>query len=207
MGDYNFYIIKNIGNMKQYNYIYKITNLVNGKIYIGKHSTDNLGDNYMGSGTRLRQAYKKYGLENFNKEVIDYYTSEVELNRGEMFYIEKFNSTDPKIGYNLTYGGEGEIPTKETKKKMSESQKGRPLSEDHKTKLRKPHKMKYTKTEEHLRKLRESQKANKKLVGCSLSAEHKRKISQSMKGVTFSEEHRRNLKLAWQRRKNKESQI
>lgn len=193
--------------MKQFNYVYKITNLINGKIYIGKHSTDNLDDNYMGSGTRLRQAYKKYGLENFKKEVIDYYNSEEELNRGEMFYIENFNSTDPKIGYNLTYGGEGEIPTKETKKKMSESQKGRPLSEDHKAKLRKPHKMTYTKTEEHLRKLRESQKANKKLVGCSLSLEHKRKISQTMKGVTFSEEHRRNLKLARQRRKNKESQI
>lgn len=186
--------------MKQYNYVYKITNLVNGKIYIGKHSTDNLDDNYMGSGTRLRQAYKKYGLECFIKEVIDYYTTEVELNQGEIYWIAKFNSTDPKIGYNLTYGGEGEIPTKETKKKMSESQKGRPLSEDHKTKLRKPHKMTYTKTEEHRRKLSESLKG--KLVGRHLSDETKQKISEtnkgkpsSMKGKKHSDETKQKLSV------------
>lgn len=56
--------------MKKYYYVYKITNLVNAKIYVGKHSTDKLDDNYMGSGVVLHQAYQKYGLECFSKEVI-----------------------------------------------------------------------------------------------------------------------------------------
>ena len=47
--------------MKKYNYIYIITNIVNGKIYIGKHSTDDLNDGYLGSGKKLRLAKNKYG--------------------------------------------------------------------------------------------------------------------------------------------------
>lgn len=121
--------------MCQYNYVYKITNLINGKIYIGKHSTDNLDDNYMGSGVVLHQAYQKYGLENFKKEVIDYYTSEEELNRGEIYWIGQFNSSDPKIGYNRTFGGDGGGKTEETKQKMSAAKKGKRHSEETKRKI------------------------------------------------------------------------
>ena len=65
--------------MKTFNYIYKITNKINGKIYIGKHSTDNLNDGYIGSGVVLKQAIKKYGVENFTKEIIEFCDKEVEL--------------------------------------------------------------------------------------------------------------------------------
>ena len=53
--------------MKQYKHymIYKITNTINGKIYIGKHKCDDLDDGYFGSGKRLWIAINKYGLENF----------------------------------------------------------------------------------------------------------------------------------------------
>ena len=48
---------------RKYHYFYKITNNLNNHYYYGIHSTDNLDDGYMGSGTRLRYAYEKYGIE------------------------------------------------------------------------------------------------------------------------------------------------
>ena len=47
--------------------IYKITNLVDGKMYIGQHTTSDLDDGYMGSGKRIIRAVKKFGVQNFRK--------------------------------------------------------------------------------------------------------------------------------------------
>lgn len=199
--------------MKKYNYVYKITNLVNGKIYIGKHSTDNLDDNYMGSGVILHQAYKKYGLGCFTKEVIDYYNNEEELNRGEIYWIAKYNSTDQNIGYNLTYGGDGHLGCKhsqETKIKISEAKKGKCGGENH------PMYGKHFSYETR-RKMSEAAKGKRcgdknGMYGKCLSEVSKQKISKSLKGIepwnkgkTHSEESKRKMaearKLYWQKRK------
>ena len=184
--------------MKKYNYVYKITNLVNNKIYIGKHSTDDLEDGYMGSGVRLHQAYKKYGLENFNKEVIDYYTTEVELNQGEIYWIAKFNSTDPNVGYNLTYGGDGLTATEEIRRKLSEAKKGTQIwlgkthSEETKQKISETLKCNPL-NEERKRKIIEAKKGQQPWLGKRHSEESKQKISESLKGNSLSEETKRKI--------------
>ena len=53
-----------------YNIVYKTTNLVNNKIYIGIHSTNDINDGYLGSGSALSHAIKKYGKENFVRKII-----------------------------------------------------------------------------------------------------------------------------------------
>ena len=71
-----------------YHYIYKITNLINDKIYIGQHTTSNLDDGYMGSGKILIRAIKKYGVENFRKEIQGFYEDIDELNYMERLFVD-----------------------------------------------------------------------------------------------------------------------
>ena len=59
--------------------IYKITNLVNNKIYIGAHSTECIDDSYMGSGHALNRAKRKYGIENFKKDILFVYATAEEM--------------------------------------------------------------------------------------------------------------------------------
>ena len=110
--------------------LYKITNLVNGKIYIGKHVTNNIDDGYMGSGTWLRRAVKKYGISNFRKEWLGFYEDLDELNYMERVFVDQ-TWVDRADTYNLKVGGEGgsakgRIVTEETRRKMSQSHKGVP---------------------------------------------------------------------------------
>ena len=90
---------------KKYKYIYIIWNNINSHFYIGKHITDNLDDGYMGSGLSLKSSIKKYGIENFNKEIIEYCDSLEELNEKEKFYIA-FHIGN-KYCYNISLGGDG----------------------------------------------------------------------------------------------------
>lgn len=88
-------------------FVYKTTNLVNGKIYIGQHSTNNLKDNYKGSGKLLKSAILKYGEGNFTTQIIRFSKSRAELNKLEKELIKHYNSRCLDIGYNLHHGGFG----------------------------------------------------------------------------------------------------
>lgn len=91
-----------------YGYIYKVTNIINKKIYIGqKKSKIFLGKNYLGSGKIIREAINKYGEDNFIVEMIDSADNREELDAKERYWIAKNNATDLCIGYNLAEGGEG----------------------------------------------------------------------------------------------------
>lgn len=85
--------------------IYKITNLINDKIYIGKDTTSD--KNYYGSGVLIKRAIKKYGIENFKKEILEECVSNNELCLKEKYWIDFFNSNNLKIGYNISKGGDG----------------------------------------------------------------------------------------------------
>ena len=120
--------------------IYQITNDVNGKIYIGKHQTENINDNYFGSGLALRNAIKKYGKEHFLKEVLFVFDTEAEMNQKERELItEEFvNRSDT---YNLGIGGEGgphfkgKTHTAESIAKRTKSREGFKLSEESRQKI------------------------------------------------------------------------
>lgn len=90
-----------------YGYIYKTTNLISGKIYIGKRVSKYFLPSYLGSGTKLRAAVKGYGKEKFTVELIEEFESETELDAAEIYYIKLFNCQNPEIGYNIGPGGEG----------------------------------------------------------------------------------------------------
>lgn len=125
--------------------IYKITNLINNKIYIGKEVKEK--PDYFGSGMYIKRAIKKYGKENFRKDIIQYYEFEEELDEMEKFWIRELKSQVPN-GYNIAEGGlggalfTGHQHSEESKKKISQSHKAleRHCSWQHKLAISKAHK-------------------------------------------------------------------
>lgn len=96
-------------------YIYKITNKINNKIYIGQVYNKTIYDRFKrhiksacpSSNSKIGRAIYKYGAENFVIEEIDRASSLDELNKKEIYWISFYNSTKSDIGYNLTPGGDG----------------------------------------------------------------------------------------------------
>ena len=87
---------------------YKITNNINNMIYYGVHRTTDLGDGYMGSGTILKRAQKKYGSENFSKEILKIFNTPEEMFEMESIIVnEEF--IKQKSNYNVKVGGESRV--------------------------------------------------------------------------------------------------
>lgn len=162
--------------------IYKVTHKETGKVYIGKHQTTDPNDGYMGSGKRIVNAIKKYGVEAFEKEVLHVFETEVEMNAKEAELVtEEFCLREDT--YNLCPGGKGgwgyvnkNVVTKEMRKKSAKiTHSKRNIS--------------WSLSEEGRKKISENNKKRKgrKLprgffTGKSHSIETKEKISASLKG-------------------------
>jgi group I intron endonuclease len=197
-----------------YGYVYETINLKNGKTYIGQHK-GHWNENYFGSGVFLNKAIKKYGKDNFECNLIMWAHSRNELNNLEIKYIAYY-----KPEYNIAIGGYGgtyqrtkktrqkqseasrgeknhfygEHHLEETRKKISESLKGKICSEETRKKMSDFHKGRKL-SEETKRKISEANKGKK------LSKEHKQKISKSMKGRIVTEETKRRMSEAKKRNK------
>lgn len=153
-----------IDKKKYHGFIYVTVNKLNGKKYIGQHSTWN--KNYLGSGTCLNRAINKYGIENFERFIIDLAESQYELDERETFYIneEWGNIVKSQDWYNIkdgaqnggdTFAGLSEEEMEKIKEKISEVHKGKIVSE------------------ETRKKMRDAQ------LGKILSKEHRKKISEA----------------------------
>ncbi len=176
--------------------IYKTTNLINGKIYIGKDKHND--PKYLGSGRSLQNAIKKYGKENFQKEILEYCKSDKHMAEREMIWITKFNSTNRSVGYNMTNGGNGgntrinytKHQLDEYKIKLSAGvRSSEKYSNSVKNKTGKPR-------PEHSKKLKELYATGKIIphnLGKVPSIETRKKISAAHSGKKLSDEHRNKI--------------
>jgi hypothetical protein len=105
---------------KKFHFIYKTTNLLSGKYYLGMHSTDDLNDGYMGSGRRLKYSLNKYGRENHKVEILEFLETRTELIKREE-EIVNLNEIAKKDCINLRVGGEGGFRDEEHREKFFNS--------------------------------------------------------------------------------------
>ena len=192
--------------------VYCITNNINKKTYIGQHKTDDLNDSYMGSGCLIKNSIKKYGLENFSKEILA--ITEIKENADvlEKVFIALYRA-EGKAEYNLADGGTGGnlgetwkglvkqsmvgVYTDEIRKKMSDAHKGQVAwnkgknatpEQIEKNRLahlgKKQSKECCKKHSDIMKELWENGKIKRKsLKGLHHSEETKKKLSESHKGI------------------------
>jgi group I intron endonuclease len=194
-------------------YIYLITNLVNGKQYVGQ--TINLEERESshrranGGCPAIHNAIRKYGWDNFSFDVVFEHDDErFAIEVMEPLFIEWFDTFEN--GYNLTLGGDGgrgseRAPiTEDTRQKMSESAKRRRGEKRSNAARQNIAQGQIGRKHSEITK----QKMSAAKVGKTLSNEHKQNISDAIKGKKkppFSDEHKKRLRESWKRRKARQS--
>ncbi|MBV4427145.1 GIY-YIG nuclease family protein [Clostridium tyrobutyricum] len=174
--------------------IYKITNLVNNKVYIGQstdikqrlctHKSELKGGYH--ANYHLQRAWNQYGQSNFKFEILRECEEKL-LDKMEVQWIRYYNSTNGNFGYNSDTGGhKNKHLSKEHKKKLSKSHKGKIVSNETKIKISMHSKGK-KKTQEMREKLRQVN------LGKHHSEATKKKLSKSHKGKTFSVEYKQKV--------------
>ena len=149
-----------------YNIVYKTTNLVNNKIYIGVHSTNDLNDGYLGSGTALKSSIQKHGIETFSREILYFFDT-------------------PEEAYYKGYGGFNS-PTKEQRRAISirVSGENNPMyGQGEKLLGEKNGMFGADRPDEWCKQHSSFMKGNKNAVGANWSEEARKKKSEQMKKV------------------------
>ncbi len=190
--------------MKPIKYIYKTTNTITGKSYIGSHlcRKPSYIKTYLGSGTAIKDAVKKYGKENFSKEILEYFEHD-NPRILETKYINQYNTLVPN-GYNISkFGGTGLI-TQEVRDKLSKGRIGKTHSKETKERIA-----------NHFKGIKLPQETLDKmsisLTGQKRTKEQKENISKSLKGKVcrkreyhHSEETKRKIGIANKGKKHSE---
>ena len=165
---------------KRYGVIYKITNKINNKIYIGQtiksvHYRWKQHCRY--KKAMISSAIRKYGEENFEiVELLSAFDHE-ELNRSEQYFIKYFNTISPN-GYNLMSGGRSSVPSEEVKEKISNTLKGRTFSAERRANISLSKKGKQSPKKGLKLSKEQREKISKTLTG-KLSPNWGRKVSSS----------------------------
>jgi group I intron endonuclease len=154
--------------------IYITTNLINGKKYIGKDK--NNIPSYIGGGILLKEDIKKYGKNNFKKEILEYCFNVNDLKQKEIFWLEYFNAANNSDFYNLTNKSYGSVNGPTFTKKYIK--RGKTISEAKKGK-------KYPNIGKAL-KGKKRPEISKALLGKKKSKEHCENLSKAKKGIPSS---------------------
>lgn len=124
---------------KDHYLVYETTNVVNGKIYVGFHSTNNIDDGYIGSGKLLKRAVEKYGPQNFTRRVLFDYKDQLDAENKEAEIVDE-EFVKRKDTYNISLGGNvqilygenngffGKTHSPEVREKLSLQKKGKPMA-------------------------------------------------------------------------------
>lgn len=191
-------------------FIYLTTNLITNEKYIGKHHGE-LNDSYLGSGIILQRAIKKYGKQNFKREILYISKDNEENNLKEVEFITKYNAIEDRTFYNLAPGGDGgdifhSLPLERQKeikaaaKNRNSGEKngmyGKHHSKETKEKLRQIDKS-YTQTDEYRQNMSKLKSGEGNgMYGKKHTEESKKKMSEAKIGKKIGKENSNAKKIS-----------